>query len=151
MIRRLLAGALSGLIATVPMTGVMLAGQRLELLRRPPPATITARLERWAGVRHDLSRPEFEASWIASHLGFGAAMGAVYALLRRILPRSPIVSGLAFGEGVWALAYLGALPQLNLYRSIGPKRSGPDLVMIAAHAVYGITAALFDRLLAPRA
>ena len=81
-------GAVAGLAATVPMTVVIGAGRAAGLLHTPPPVEITENVAEQAGEDPDPSSAAFQAGWLAAHLGYGAACGAVYALLRRGLPRS---------------------------------------------------------------
>jgi uncharacterized membrane protein YagU involved in acid resistance len=136
----LLRGAVSGAVATGTMSLVMAAGKRLGLLEVAPPKEITARAAQAADLRpHTMPRPAFDAGWIASHFGFGAAAGALYALLRKFLPLPPAGAGLLYGLAVWVVSYIGLLPSLDLYpppEHDSPSREG---VMIAAHAVYGVT------------
>lgn len=144
---RIVRGALAGVAATGPMSLVMAAANAAGWLGMQPPKHITARAEEEAGVRQQISYPVFQSSWMLAHAGYGAAMGALYGLVRRELPLPAAVAGLSFGGLVWAVSYLGVMPGLNLYP--WPSEDSPSRMstMIAAHAVYGLTLGKVDRLL----
>ncbi|MDI3339249.1 MAG: hypothetical protein QJR03_01830 [Sphaerobacter sp.] len=140
-------GGLAGVAATGVMSLVMAAGRAAGLLDTPPPQHITARVEEAAGIRHRLSGPVFQSSWMLAHLGYGAVCGMLFSAGRDRLPPSNLASGLMFGGLVWEVSYLGLMPGLRLYpwpAEDAPSRQG---VMIAAHAVYGVALAVLDRLL----
>lgn len=132
---------LSGSLATIPMTVVILAGRRLSGFRTPPPVEITRRLSRRAGISPPRSKGGFRVFWLAGHIAYGAACGALYTRLRRRLPGDPVVAGLLAGGAVWGVSYLGYLPALSLYPAPEDDSSDRTLVMIAAHAVYGVALA----------
>lgn len=137
---RLIHGGAAGVLATALMSLVMAAGKAVGLMHEAPPKEITARSAEEAGVNpRQAPRSTFHMSWLAAHVGYGAACGAVYAVIRRLLPGSAPVSGLIFGLLVWATNYLGILPALGLYPDPEEDRSSRVAVMIAAHAVYGIS------------
>ena len=147
---QLIRGALAGTMATVPMTIAIWAGRKLDMLRTPPPAQITANVARRTEAV-DVQSPEaFTATWLAAHVGFGAGTGALYALVRRRLPMGTGPAGLLFGGVVWAYNYLGIFPALNLYPSPEEDRNSRVAVMLAAHAVYGVSLAELERRLAKR-
>ena len=71
-------GALAGLAATVPMTAVIGAGRAAGLMGTPPPVEITENVAEQAGEDPDRQSPEFQAAWLAAHVGYGAACGVVF-------------------------------------------------------------------------
>src|SRR5919205_342278 len=112
----LVRGSVAGVIATVPMTAVIAAGRAAGLLHTPPPQQITAKAEKEAGVPpSSFSRETFHASWLAAHVGFGAASGVVFSLVRGFLPGSRTSRGVIYGLLVWAANYVGIMPSLGLY------------------------------------
>jgi hypothetical protein len=145
MVKRLFLGSIAGLAATVCMSAVMAGAKAAGMTEPEPPKEITHR----AGAKADApparaGNPAFTPTWLAAHAAFGAGGGAVYALLRPLIPGGVIVRGLLYGEAVWASNYLGALPALGLYP---PPSKDSDLrtaLMIAAHAVYGVTLSLSE-------
>lgn len=141
---RLARGALAGLAATVPMTVVIAAGRAAGLMGTPPPVEITENVAEQAGEDPDRESLEFQAAWVAAHAGYGAACGALYSLMRPLLPRSDIAAGLLFGGAVWGVSYVGIMPALDLYPSAKDDSEPRQAVMIAAHAVFGTALASID-------
>jgi hypothetical protein len=132
-----LRGSIAGLIATLPMTVVIYGGKALGLLHTPPPKEVTAGVESKAGGNPD--GEGFSLTWIAAHVGIGAAVGALYPWVRPALPGSPTLSGALYGLSVWFQAYVGLLPELGLYPGPTEDSTSRQAVMVAAHIVYGAT------------
>jgi hypothetical protein len=130
-------GALAGLVATVPMTAVIGAGRAAGLMGTPPPVEITENIAEQAGQDPDRQSPEFQTAWLAAHVGYGTACGAIFSAIRPVLPRSDLVAGLLFGAAVWGVSYISLMPSLNLYPSAEDDSNQRQAVMIAAHAAYG--------------
>lgn len=149
-INQLARGALSGAVATVPMTVVILGGRTLAGFRTPPPVEITHRISQRAGLPSPRSEGGFRLFWLTGHIGYGAGCGVLYVLVRRWLPRAPVPAGLIAGGAVWGVSYLGYLPALSLYPSPEEDSRDRTLVMIAAHAVYGVALAMIERLVCER-
>ena len=132
-----LADAASGGIATVAMSAVMIAGDRVGLLGEPPPTTVTRAARREAGVQ----RPTEAARVMAplAHLWFGAQGGVAFGIIRRFVPGLPGgILGLLFGLGVYGVSYSGWIPALGILPPPEDDRPGRPVVMIAAHVVYGL-------------
>ena len=145
---RLVRGGLAGLIATGAMSGVMAGGRYAGLLGTPPPKRITKRLEERIGIRDDLTYPEFQATWMASHFGYGTANGVLYGLVRPLLPLPDAPAGILFGLGLWAVSYLGIMPGLGLHQPATRDSESKQAVMVAGHVVYGLVLAEANRRLA---
>jgi putative membrane protein len=135
-----LQSGIAGFVGTVPMTVFMLAaqrflphGQRYAL----PPEIITKELAHRAHVRQHMNKKLVLSATLVSHFGYGAAMGTLYAPVARRLPLPAIVKGMLFGLMVWAASYLGLLPLLGLWESAYVEPSRRNLMMIAAHIVWG--------------
>ena len=136
-----LAGSLAGFVATAPMTAVMLLMHH-RLPRKEqyplPPAEITSKLAREAGVHKQIDEPERHlGATLLSHFGYGAAAGTLYAPLSKKLPGPPLLKGVAFGLAVWTGSYLGLLPALGILRSATEHPARRNALMIAAHVVWG--------------
>ena len=148
--RAFLKGALAGFVATLPMTIFMLATQRFLPKRQQyelPPEMITKELAHRAHVRHHLNKQLILGATTASHFGYGAAMGAAYGPLQKRVPLPTIAQGVLYGLLVWAASYLGLLPLLGISAS-GHKEPGRrNLMMIAAHIVWGASMGAMARLL----
>jgi uncharacterized membrane protein YagU involved in acid resistance len=135
-----LQGAIAGFIGTVPMTIFMLTtqrflphGQRYAL----PPEIITKELAHRVHVRHHMNKQAVLAATLVSHLGYGATMGLLYTPVARKLPLPVALKGILFGLVVWAGSYLGLLPLLGMWESAYVEPSRRNLMMIAAHVVWG--------------
>ncbi len=134
----ILRGALSGIVATVPMTVPIIVARRTGLISTTPPVQISANIAARTPLLPERRHEGFPATWIVAHFGYGAACGTVYALAAPALPPVPAVKGLIFGELVWAVSYLGYLPAMKLYPAPDDDASPRTAVMIVAHAVFGL-------------
>lgn len=133
---------MAGALATIPMTAVMVAAQRLGLMGRQPPEKITdAMLD-----RIDVSPPREQRRGLAAlaHLGFGAAAGALFAALRagRPSPGRAMLEGAAYGTAVWTGSYAGWVPALGIMPAPEDDRRGRPASMVLAHWIYGATLGL---------
>jgi uncharacterized membrane protein YagU involved in acid resistance len=141
----LLAGAVAGFAATLPMTLAMLAlHRRLPWHERYalPPRQITLRLAERFGLRRKMGEPARSGATLAAHFGYGALMGAAYAPLAKGLPVPRAASGVGFGLAAWAGSYFGWLPAAGL---LSPPTDHPgrrNALMIAAHLLWGAAAGL---------
>ena len=136
----LLKGSIAGFVATLPMTLFMLATQRFLPKRqqyRLPPEMITSELAHRARVRHHFNKRMVLGATLVSHFGYGAAMGAAYGPLHKRVPLPTVAQGVLFGLVVWAGSYLGLLPLLGISASGDREPLRRNLMMIAAHIVWG--------------
>lgn len=136
----ILLGALCGLFATLPMTGVMKLlhvwprRQKSEL----PPHRITQRVLAGLGVRHRLEEEEQVAATAAAHLAFGAAAGALYAPLEERVPGPEAIKGTVFGILVWLISYAGWIPKAGLMPHAKHQSRQQNWMMFMAHIVWGV-------------
>src|SRR5687768_7932316 len=89
LIQEAIAGAVSGLIATVPMTITMLVMQRLLPKRQQTtlePKRISDDMLRKADLDDELSEGAKQQFSVAAHFGYGALTGMAYPLIDRLLP-----------------------------------------------------------------
>jgi hypothetical protein len=148
-LRRVMAGSVAGLVATFPMTALMIAWQRRMPWRSQqplPPAQITGQVLRMIRLHDDLESESQQAATIVNHFAYGAAMGGVYGALP--MPRSAAAaaaSGVAFGLAVWSGSYLGWLPAAGLHDGAAEESRERNAMMIAAHVVWGGTLGLASR------
>lgn len=145
---QMLRGAVAGMVGTVFMTIPILAARRLGFFHTPPPVEISANLARRTPLLPERSNPLFPVAWLGAHFAYGAASGIGYTLLRRYLPVPTAWAGLLFGLGVWAISYLGYVPALHLYPEPDDDSRPRQVVMILAHAVFGVSVAETNRRLA---
>ncbi len=130
-------GITSGALATLPMTVVMVAAQKLGLLGKMPPAKITDDMLARAGV--PATRTERNALTTLAHLGFGAGCGALYSLLRpgRPSPARAAIEGVVFATGVWGASYAGWIPALKILPRPDDDRKDRQITMVIAHWIFG--------------
>ena len=146
MMNRAVAGALSGLAATGPMTLFMIAAHKAlpRDERQPlPPRDITMNAAGAAGVREDIEAAGRRTeSTLAAHFGFGTSAGLVYSGVAGASGLPPAAEGALYGLGVWASNYLGIMPALGLVRPATEEPAGRNAVMIAANVLWGTVAAV---------
>lgn len=136
-IRALADGAASGLVATVVMTGVLLAARRLGLVDRPAPeAVVTGMLEQ-VGLEEEVRPPARTGLVTAAHLGYGAALGAGFSAIAGRIGRVSSLHGAGFGLVVWTVSYLGWLPAVGIFPRPSRQGAGRHVENVAGHLVYG--------------
>ena len=152
----LIEGSLAGVIATVPMTLFMFAGQSLLPLRQHyalPPERLMGTLANQVGVK--LDKPQLMGASFVSHFGFGGAMGALYGPLMRIVPLPSVLKGMVFGLVVWSAVYGGLLSAVGMSEAAPKQPLQRNALMLAAHLVWGagmggamqLLEGVFDRLI----
>ena len=137
-VRAALYGAVAGGIATLPMSGVMLAADKIGLMGEHPPETIIEAAADAAGVRHG-DHPAKDTAVAFAHLGYGMLAGSIFGLLQEELPSSisPVTQGIGYGLLIWVVSYKGWIPALEIMPPPEHDRPGRPASMIAAHVVYG--------------
>lgn len=146
---RLLAGALAGAFAAWPMAILtemirrrLPPGERSEL----PPITVAHSIMNRTGLGEKLLPLGKDAVTLASHYGYGAFGGALYAMAGPRRARLPFLRGALFGLLVWAVSYLGWLPAAKILPTAAKWPRGRNVMMVAGHVVWGsIVALLLDR------
>jgi hypothetical protein len=138
---RFLAGGLSGLAATVPMTAFMRwADQRpVESPRSTlPPRRIT---EEALGTDGDGNRNEevTQPATLVAHYSVGTSMGSLFGLLHE---RPEISVGIAHGAAVWAASYFGVLPAMGSQARGTQQNLRQNTTMFAAHLIWGASLAV---------
>ena len=134
------AGSLAGLVATVPMTLFMFAVQNLLPQWQQyalPPERLTDTIASHIGIRKHMDKPQLLLASFVSHFGFGAAMGAIYGPLAKAIPLPSSLKGTIFGIVVWLAAYRGWLPVIGMSEAATRQPIERNMLMIAAHLVWG--------------
>jgi hypothetical protein len=142
---RVLAGAVAGALATIPMTVFWeVMHERLpgEPPRPLPPREVAEGLAVKAGVRGDLSERNMQDLSLALHFGYGTATGALFGALAPRQPAAAVAAGMLFGLGVWAGSYLGWLPKFGVRQPIDYDPVTRTKLMISSHLVWGASAGL---------
>jgi uncharacterized membrane protein YagU involved in acid resistance len=134
-----LAGLVAGLAATVPMTVAMeLMFERLPRREQYPlpPRRITDRVVDAVGAEGmgETSRRELA---MLNHFAYGAAVGAAFGPIAGRVPAHPVVTGIGYGLGVWAVSYLGWLPAAGILEPATRQPARRNALRIAAHIVWG--------------
>lgn len=129
---RVIFGALAGITATTAMTWFMrLAFERLPIQQRYPlpPRELTD------AVAHEgqISHPAKADETIVAHFAYGAMAGAFYPCLRKNR-----AVGCLYGVLVWCISYLGWIPAMRLLRPANEHPGNRNLLMIAAHLIWGV-------------
>lgn len=128
---RALLGILAGVAATMAMTAAM---RRLHSIlpddeRYPlPPREIVDRSVPPADEHGARSKT------LLAHFGFGGLTGGLFALLPAIRG-----GGIVYGLAVWALSYFGWIPAARILTPAHRHPVRRNLLMIAAHIVWGLT------------
>lgn len=141
--------ALAGLLAVIPMTVVMLLGQKQASGKsRPlPPEKVTAN----AVEKLDLDQEfppyssSFQRLFLIGHFGYGSITGALYPFFSNRFPRvRPMVKGMGFGLLIWALSYPGWIPAVGLWRRSKATSKENSFSLILSHLVWGASLSLVD-------
>jgi uncharacterized membrane protein YagU involved in acid resistance len=151
--RSWLQGGLAGFIATGPMSVFMLATQRFLPKRQQyalPPEIITEELAHRMHIRWHMNKKQVEAATVVSHFGYGAAMGVLYSLLAEKVPLPSPIKGVFYGLVVWGASYLGLLPLSGMSESGQREPGRRNLMMIAAHVIWGLTLGLVAEVFAEK-
>ena len=142
--RRLLTGALGGLIGTAAMTAAMPRTHRrlpdAERYPLPPREVIQSVTGRTASDRRASEGELQDLTWCALRLR--RRYGALYAVLR---PSDGIAAGAGYGVLVWAASYLGWISGLAILKPATRHPLRRNGLMLAAHVVWGVTTALTVR------
>ncbi len=142
-------GFAGGIVATLAMSGVMLAAQKVGLLGQMPPKKIVTRFLDVAGLGRVTPEPAHKALAVLTHFAFGGACGALFGVanaLRQVRSRpvsgveghrAPVVAGVAFGTAIWAMSYAGWVPASGAMSMPHTDRPGRQATMVLAHWIYG--------------
>ncbi len=141
-------GALArGLVAGALGTAAITLAQRLkngQVVPKPPhrwadapaPAVVGKRLLEGVFERK-VTLADVPQLTTGMHWGYGTALGAAYGLVQGTVRVHPVVHGLIFGTGVWALSYAELVP-MGLQKPPW-EYPGPTVAWdLGFHAVYGL-------------
>jgi uncharacterized membrane protein YagU involved in acid resistance len=145
---RIISGAIGGLLASIPMWGVM-AGIKRRSAPLPPRLITMRMLRRFHATppRHDATR---EAIALAAHLGYGAAAGAAYGPISRLIPLPGLLRGAFYGAAVWAGSYAGWLPVAGIHAPPAATSRRQNGAILAGHLVWGMLLSVVHDYAAPR-
>jgi len=127
-------GGLRGTMGAMAMTGMRSFTVSLGLVEEPPPRAILRQKSK--GLFRVVPKRFRRAGQELFHWGFGAAGGAVFALLPWKVRLQPW-AGPVYGVAIWLGFELAAAPALGLVQAKKPRPV--DRAMHAAdHVVYGL-------------
>lgn len=137
-------GAGAGIAATPPMSAVMLASGGTGNMGNQSPERVADADAGAAGL--PVRGAARGAAGVVAHLGFGAGVGATYAVLRSRTPVGRVpAGGVAWALVVYAASYLGWIPALRILPPATDDRKDRVTTMVIAHVAFG---AAIDRFLA---
>jgi hypothetical protein len=151
-VKDLTRGTLAGLLGVAAMAGVITTLRRTLLTTeqlnaaKTHPEKIVERGAAMAGME-ELDDQTRRRLGDLIHFGYGAAWGAVYAVLSRGGAANPVAGGLALAGGLWAFGFNVLMPVLGV--QAGPWKWGKRefVFTISAHIAYGlVTAGTLDQL-----
>lgn len=125
--RTLTRGLVAGTTATAAMSGVMRLGRGAFAGRQPPEELVREVVGPVPGVR---------PLALLAHVGFGASLGVLQAVLPS---RGPAAArGVGAALAVWAASYEGWVPALGAMPPAHRDERGRQAVLLAGHVVYGL-------------
>ncbi len=137
MWKRIVLGAIAGATATIPQSAVVWGLRRAGFYRhRPPPEVVS---EQVTDPIVDVPRLPRAARWtikLAEHFGYGAAGGALFALLTALV-RPALFAGVLAGLAIWKASYDGWIPALGILPPPDRDERGRTATMLLAHVAYG--------------
>ena len=141
LIEEVIAGAFSGLVATIPMTITMFVVQRMLPRREQTtqePRQITDDMLHKSNLDDDVSEQGKDRLSVAAHFTYGAGTGMIYALAGRLLPLPAGLRGPVYGFFVWAASYAGWLPAVKTLPPPHRRPLGRNMLLIVSHLVWGV-------------
>ena len=136
---RLLIGGIAGFVGTLAMTAAMRRmHERLPPRQRyplPPREIVDSTAEQLAAPLPDEAAKDVTT---AAHFAYGAATGALLGVANVMV--GPVSGGLA-GVGVWLGSYMGWIPGAGILKPATRHPRRRNLLMLAAHVVWGVTTA----------
>ncbi len=135
---RILAGALSGGVGTLVLTGLREALSRMGLVFETAPMQVVDRAEELGLV--EIRSPGTRRLLTAvAHLAYGVGAGTAMGLLRR--ERGGVAqeaaAGSAMGVLVWGAGWSSWLPLTGVHSPPWEQQSPKVLLPVLDHAVYG--------------
>jgi hypothetical protein len=135
---RMLAGALSGSVGTLVLSGLREVLSRMGLVFETAPMQVVKRAEELDLVE-DWSPRALRLLTVAAHIAYGVGTGTALGLLRR--ERSGAAQetavGSAMGILVWGAGWSSWMPLTGVHDPPWEQRSWKVLLPVLDHAVYG--------------
>jgi hypothetical protein len=135
----MLIGGIAGFVGTLAMTAAMRRmHEALPDKERYPltPREIVDSTSEQAGV--PLTDEAAKDVTTAAHFAYGAASGALLGVANVML--GPMSGGVA-GTGIWLGSYMGWIPGAGILKPASDHPPRRNLLMLAAHVVWGVSTA----------
>ena len=134
----MLAGALSGTVGTLVLSGLREALCRMGLVFETAPMQVVDRAEE-LGLVEDWSPRALRLLTVAAHIAYGVGAGTALGLLRRERggAAQETAVGSAMGILVWGAGWSSWLPLTGVHSPPWEQRSAKVLLPVLDHAVYG--------------
>ncbi len=135
---RALAGALSGVAATLILSGLREAWTRVGLVFETAPMQVVDRMEE-VGLVEGWSPGARRILTVAAHFAYGMGTGTVFGFLRREQggPAEETAVGTALGLLAWGVGWASWLPLTGVHRAPWTQRTTRVLLPVVDHAVFG--------------
>ncbi len=147
---RLSIGALAGVVATIPMTIMMLVWHRMlpveDQYPLPPEQVTDDIVDKVVGPRAFDRRDRRTLAWLL-HFFFGAATGSMYVMAADRFSRPTSYTGVGFGLIVWVGSYFGWLPAFDVYGAGRDQTPARNTLMLAVHIAWGVSLGMLARVL----
>jgi hypothetical protein len=145
---RLIRGGLAGSLAAACMTVIRMAARRGGIIEKTVPQAAEELLSHRSGLGRRAHPILHHLTDQAMHIGYGAALGAAYAVAARSRSRHVVTRGLAYGIGAWFFGSWLLLPLMRAKQAAWRKRPSENAVDLLAHLVFGTATALVSEELA---
>jgi hypothetical protein len=135
---RMLAGALSGSVGTLVLSGLREVLSRMGLVFKTAPMQVVERAEE-LGLVENWSPRALRLLTVAAHIAYGVGTGTALGLLRREREGAAqeTTVGSAMGILVWGAGWSSWMPLTGVHDPPWEQRSWKVLLPVLDHAVYG--------------
>ena len=136
--QRALVGAVSGLGATLVLSGLREAWSKIGLVFETAPMQVVERAEE-LGVVGDLSPWGRRFLTVFAHFAYGIGTGISFGLLRRERggPGEEASVGSALGVLAWGVGWASWLPLTGVHKAPWTQKTPKVLLPVIDHAVFG--------------
>lgn len=136
--KRVLAGGLGGIAATLVLSGMREALSRTGLVFDTAPMQVVERMDE-VGLLEGSSPGARRLLTVAAHFAYGIGTGTAFGSLRRERggPREEAAVGAALGLLAWGVGWASWLPLTGVHRAPWTQRTPKVLLPVLDHAVFG--------------
>lgn len=151
-----LRGFIAGMLGVIGMAGVSFTMRRMVEPTKPIGTTHYEKVvEKSRSTFQPDEEPLDKETQVrvgeVGHLAFGGFWGIVFAFAMRHKTIKPLTHGVAFGTAIWALAFGGYMPALDISRGIKDMDAYEASRTLLCHATYAsVMALLLEEMRNPR-